>query len=159
MFVMACVYVKCCVFSVCARAVGASSFSAASGSAGLVEAHGFAQPAGKVHLLHFRPLDERVILRESRRENHRLNRTVTGGTLRQQSKLPREKERRKRQSASTDHQELQVCSLRRVFDQTAGATESLVLCHIATNKHTPTQNQCKEKNECQRSIYQITLPV
>lgn len=68
MCVMACVCVKCCVFSVYARAVGASSFSAASGSAGLVEAHRFAQPAGKVHFLHFWPLDERMILRESRRE-------------------------------------------------------------------------------------------
>lgn len=32
---------------------GGCSLSAAGGSTGLVEAHGFAQPAGKVHLLHF----------------------------------------------------------------------------------------------------------
>lgn len=31
--------------------------SAAGGSTGLVKAHGFAQPAGKVHFLHFRSLD------------------------------------------------------------------------------------------------------
>lgn len=34
------------------RAVGASSLSAAGGGARLVEAHRFAQPAGKVHFLH-----------------------------------------------------------------------------------------------------------
>lgn len=33
--------------------VGARSLGAAGGSAGLVEAHGFAQPASKVHFLHF----------------------------------------------------------------------------------------------------------
>lgn len=33
--------------------VGAWSLGAAGGSAGLVEAHGFAQPASKVHFLHF----------------------------------------------------------------------------------------------------------
>lgn len=34
------------------RAVGASSLSAAGGGAGLVQAHRFAQPAGKIHFFH-----------------------------------------------------------------------------------------------------------
>lgn len=49
-------------------------------------------------------------------------------------------EKNKKKSSSTHHQELQVRSLRRVFDQTARATESLVMRHIASNKHTPTRN-------------------
>lgn len=52
---------KCSIFmcmqarprGVCQRTVGTCSLSATSGSTGLVEAHGFAQPAGKVHFLHF----------------------------------------------------------------------------------------------------------
>lgn len=61
---MACVHVKCCIF-VYASAVGTSSLSAAGGSAGLVEAHSFAQPAGKIHFFHFWSFDERVILKEN----------------------------------------------------------------------------------------------
>lgn len=52
-----------------ARVVGASSLSAAGGSAGLVEAHSFAQPASKVHFLHFRSFDERVTLKENQRKS------------------------------------------------------------------------------------------
>lgn len=48
--------------------VGAArSVSAAGRRAGLVEAHGFTQPAGKVHFLHFRTLDERVTLNKNRK--------------------------------------------------------------------------------------------
>ena len=39
------------------------SLSAAGRSTGLVEAHGFAQPPGKVHYLHFCSFDERVTLK------------------------------------------------------------------------------------------------
>lgn len=42
------------------------SLGGASGSTGLVEVHGFAQPSGKVHFLHFRSLDKRVILKAKR---------------------------------------------------------------------------------------------
>lgn len=36
------------------------SFSAMSGCARLVKAHGFTQPSSKIHLLNLSPLDERV---------------------------------------------------------------------------------------------------
>lgn len=68
--VMVCV---CTVICMCMQARtrgvagqwGAGSLSAAGGSTGLVEAHGFAQPAGKVHFLHFWALDECVILKRT----------------------------------------------------------------------------------------------
>lgn len=59
--VMACVRV-CTVYEYAERPRGVSgqcgfffagSLSAAGGSTGLVQAHGFAQPAGKVHFLNF----------------------------------------------------------------------------------------------------------
>lgn len=43
---------------------GGSSLSAAGGGAGLLQAHRFAQPAGKIHFLHLRSFDERVVLKE-----------------------------------------------------------------------------------------------
>lgn len=42
---------------------GRGSLCTPSGSAGLVETHGFAQPTSKVYFLHFGPLDERVTLK------------------------------------------------------------------------------------------------
>lgn len=60
MCMMACVRVCAVYVCVCEQDPevrsgqwGACSLSAAGGSTGLVEAHGFAQPAGKVHFLHF----------------------------------------------------------------------------------------------------------
>ena len=61
MCVMACVCVSAESLCVCKQdpevcqgsGEGTCSLSAAGGSTGLVEAHGFAQPAGKVHFLHF----------------------------------------------------------------------------------------------------------
>lgn len=43
---------------------GGSSLSAAGGGAGLLQAHRFAQPAGKIHFFHLRSFDERVVLKE-----------------------------------------------------------------------------------------------
>lgn len=50
---------------VCQGSGGASSLSAAGGSAGLLEVHGFAQPAGEVHSPDFWSFDECVILKEN----------------------------------------------------------------------------------------------
>lgn len=41
-----------------------SSFRGASGSARLIQTHGSAQPASKVHLIHFCTLDKRVALQQ-----------------------------------------------------------------------------------------------
>lgn len=43
-----------------AYAMSQRSFSAMSGCAGLVKAHGFTHPSSKIHLLNLSPLDERV---------------------------------------------------------------------------------------------------
>lgn len=51
----------------CVWEVGGCSLSAAGGRAGLVEAHGFAQIAGKVHFLDFGSFDEGVTLEENQR--------------------------------------------------------------------------------------------
>lgn len=53
----------------CIGAVEGLSLGAAGGGAGLVQAHGFAQPAGKVHLLHFGSLDICVTLKGNERES------------------------------------------------------------------------------------------
>lgn len=48
---------------------GACSLSAAGGSTGLVQPHGFAQPASKVYFLHFRSFDECVALKKGIEKN------------------------------------------------------------------------------------------
>lgn len=58
------IYVNASKTRVCVGGVGAFSLGAAGGSTGLVEAHGFAQPASKVHFLHFGSFDERVTLEQ-----------------------------------------------------------------------------------------------
>lgn len=54
------------------RAIRACSLSAAGGSTGLVEPHGFAQPASKVYFLHFRSFDEYVTLQENQKKENQL---------------------------------------------------------------------------------------
>lgn len=73
MCVMAWIRVKCCVFMCISGQQRPSSLSAAGGSAGLVEAHSFAQPAGKVHFLHFWSLDECVILKKKTKKYKEAN--------------------------------------------------------------------------------------
>lgn len=74
----------------CVRAVWACSLNAAGGGAGLVEPHGFAQPAGKIHLLHLRSLDECMTLKASQKANHcfaRIINTETGHQISRYMKM------------------------------------------------------------------------
>lgn len=80
--------------------------------------------------------------REPKR-SHCLNAIMTGGALWQQSNY----NIKRRKSAGTHHQELQVRSLGWVFDQTAGATESLVHCHIASNKQNAYVRRAWKRNK------------
>lgn len=56
------------VYGVSGQTAGMRSLRAASGSAGLVQAHGSAQPAGEVHLLHLRTFDKCVALWKANKE-------------------------------------------------------------------------------------------